>query len=239
MRGKGYDYWALGHVHATEIVCREPWVVYPGNTQGRHIREMGAKGCTLVTVEDEAISQRFIALDVMRWDTLTLDIDGLPDLEALLDVAKLDLRQRLAGSENRALAARVQVQGSGPLHHQLALQPETVEQQLRGVAVEATNGRAWIEKIEFRTRPLLDLDRIAERDDPIGLLVRELRRLATDETALRAVADEALSELRRKLPAELREDRDALGLDTVDALLELLGEVEADLLARLSGDEGV
>ncbi|MDG4560630.1 MAG: DNA repair exonuclease [Candidatus Competibacter sp.] len=238
LRGKGYDYWALGHVHAAEIVCREPWVVYPGNTQGRHIREMGAKGCTLVTVEDEVISQRFIALDVMRWDTLTLDIDGLPDLEALLDVAKLDLRQRLAGSEDRALAARVQVRGSGPLHRQLALQPETVEQQLRGVAVEATNGRAWIEKIEFRTRPLLDLDRIAERDDPIGLLVRELRRLATDEAALRAVADEALGELRRKLPAELREDHDALRLDTADALLELLGEVEADLLARLSGDEG-
>ncbi|MEZ5578221.1 MAG: hypothetical protein R3F40_01590 [Candidatus Competibacteraceae bacterium] len=209
-----------------------------GNTQGRHIREMGAKGCTLVTVEDEAISQRFIALDVMRWDTLTLDIDGLPDLEALLDVAKLDLRQRLAGSEDRALAVRVQVRGSGPLHRQLALQPETVEQQVRGVAVEATNGRAWIEKIEFRTRPLLDLDRIAERDDPIGLLVRELRRLATDEAALRDVADEALSELQRKLPAELREDRDALRLDTADALLELLGEVEADLLARLSGDEG-
>ncbi len=238
LRGKGYDYWALGHVHAAEIVCREPWVVYPGNTQGRHIREMGAKGCTLVTVEDEAISQRFIALDVMRWDTLTLDIDGLPDLEALLDAAKLDLRQRLAGSEDRALAVRVQVRGSGPLHRQLALQPETVEQQLRGVAVEATNGRAWIEKIEFRTRPLLDLDRIAERDDPIGLLVRELRRLATDEAALRAVADEALGELRRKLPAELREDHDALRLDTADALLELLGEVEADLLARLSGDEG-
>ena len=40
------------------------------------------------------------------------------------------------------------------------------------------------------------------------------------------------------MPAELREDHDALRLDTADALLELLGEVEADLLARLSGDEG-
>ncbi len=238
LRGKGYDYWALGHVHAAEIVCREPWVVYPGNTQGRHIREVGPKGCTLVTVEGGVISQQFIALDVMRWDTLTLDIDGLPDLDALLDVARLDLRQRLAGSEDRALAVRVQVRGSGPLHRQLASQPETVEQQLRAIAIEATNARAWIEKIEFRTRPLLDLDRIAERDDPIGLLVRELHRLATDEEALRAVADEALGELRQKLPAELREDRDALRLDTADALLELLGEVEADLLARLSGDEG-
>jgi len=236
LRGKGYDYWALGHVHAAEIVCREPWVVYPGNTQGRHIRDMGAKGCTLVTVEDEAISQRFIALDVMRWDTLTLDIDGLPDLEALLDVAKLDLRQRLAGSEDRALAARVQVRGSGPLHRQLALQPETVEQQLRGVAVEATNGRAWIEKIEFRTRPRLDLDRIAERDDPVGLLVRELRRFAADPALLRAVAEETLGELLQKLPVDLR---DASRLNDADILIELLDEAEAELLARLSGEEGV
>ncbi len=238
LRGKGYDYWALGHVHAAEIVCREPWVVYPGNTQGRHIREAGPKGCALVTVEGGVISRQFIALDVMRWDTLMLDIDGLPDLDALLDVARLDLRQRLAGSEDRALAVRIQARGSGPLHRQLASQPETVEQQLRGVAIEATNARAWIEKVEFRTRPLLDLDRIAERDDPIGLLVRELRRLAANEEALRAVAEEALGELRQKLPAELREGRDALRLDTADALLELLGEVEADLLARLSGDEG-
>ncbi|QQS53443.1 MAG: metallophosphoesterase [Candidatus Competibacteraceae bacterium] len=238
LRGKGYDYWALGHVHAAEIVCREPWVVYPGNTQGRHIREVGPKGCTLVTVEDGAISRQFVALDVMRWDTLSLDIDGLPDLDALLDAARLDLRRRLAGAEDRALAVRVQVRGSGPLHQRLAADREKLEQELRAVAIEASNGRAWIEKIEFRTRPLLDLDRIAERDDPIGLLVRELRRLAADEAALRAVATEALGELRQKLPMELREDRDALCLDTADALLELLGEVEADLLARLSGDEG-
>ncbi|MCB1823420.1 MAG: DNA repair exonuclease [Candidatus Competibacteraceae bacterium] len=238
LRGKGYDYWALGHVHAAEIVCREPWVVYPGNTQGRHIREVGPKGCALVTVEDEVISRQFVALDVMRWDTLALDIDGLPDLDALLDAATLDLRQRLAESEDRALATRVQVRGSGSLHQRLAADREQLEQELRAVAIEAGNGRAWIEKIEFRTRPLLDLDRIAERDDPIGLLVSELRRFATDEAALRAVADEVLGELRRKLPAELREDRDALRLDTASALLELLGEVEADLLARLSGDEG-
>ena len=153
-----------------------------------------------------------------------------------LDAAKLNLRQRLAESEDRALATRVQVRGNGSLHQRLAADREKWEQELRAVAIEVSNGRAWIEKVEFRTRPLLDLDRIAERDDPIGLLVRELRWLATDEAALRAAADDALGELRRKLPTELREDRDALRLDTADALLELLGEVEADLLARLSGD---
>jgi DNA repair exonuclease SbcCD nuclease subunit len=236
LRGKGYDYWALGHIHAAEVVCREPWVVYPGNTQGRHIRETGPKGCALVTVEDGEIIHQAIPLDVMRWETLALDIGGLPDLEALLEAAMLDLRQRLAEVGDRALAVRVQVRGSGPLHRRLAAQPESVEQELRSVAIEASNGRAWIEKIEFRTRPQLDLDRIAERGDPIGLLVRELRRFAADEALLRAVAGEALGELLQKLPTE---SRAGLGLDEADGLLELLGEVESDLLARLAGEESM
>ncbi len=239
LRGKGYDYWALGHVHAAEVVAREPWVVYPGNTQGRHIRESGPKGCALVTVADGAISHQFIALDVMRWDVLALDIGGMPDLDALLDVAMRDLRRRLAESDGRALAVRVQVWGSGPLHRLLAAQPETMERELRNAAIEASNARAWIEKIEFRTRPQLDLDRIAERDDPIGLLVRELRRLTADETLLRTVAGEALGELQQKLPVELRDGHDALRLQDADVLLELLGEVESELLARLSGEEGM
>ena len=49
LREKGYDYWALGHVHQREVLSAEPLVVFPGNTQGRHARETGAKGCILVT----------------------------------------------------------------------------------------------------------------------------------------------------------------------------------------------
>ena len=52
LRSKGYQYWALGHVHKREEVSQDPWIVFPGNIQGRHIRESGPKGCTLVTVDN-------------------------------------------------------------------------------------------------------------------------------------------------------------------------------------------
>ena len=235
LRGKGYDYWALGHVHTAEVVCRAPWVVYPGNTQGRHIRETGPKGCTLVTVEEGDITCQTLPLDVMRWATLTLELGDLPDTEAMLEAATLALQERQAEVGDRVLAVRVRLQGIGPLHRALAAQTETVEQELRSIASQAANGRAWLEKIEFRTRPQLDLDRIAERDDPIGLLVRELGRFAADASLLRAVAGEALSDLLPKLPADLRA---AARLDEAEGLLELLDEVKADLLARLAGEEG-
>ncbi len=47
---KGYDYWALGHIHARRVLSERPWIVFPGNPQGRHPKEPGPKGCTLVTV---------------------------------------------------------------------------------------------------------------------------------------------------------------------------------------------
>lgn len=237
LQGKGYDYWALGHVHAAEIVSREPWVVYPGNTQGRHIRESGAKGCSLVSVENGVVlDHRTIALDVMRWDTLLLDIAALPDLDSLLDAATVEIRRRLAQSDGRTLALRVRIAGSGPLHRMLAAQPETVEQQLRSAGIEASNAQVWIEKVELTTHPQLDLDRIAERDDPLGLLVRELRGLAADDVARSAVAEEAFRDLLQKLPVELREGANALRLDAPDVLAELLGEVEGKLIAHLSGE---
>ena len=66
---KGYDYWALGHVHTREVLHEhDPWIVFPGNIQGRHIRETGAKGCMVVTVEDgEVVEATHRNLDVLRW----------------------------------------------------------------------------------------------------------------------------------------------------------------------------
>lgn len=236
LQGKGYDYWALGHVHAAEIVAREPWVVYPGNTQGRHIRETGAKGCSLVSIANGTVDHRHLALDVMRWDTLPLDIAGLPDLDALLDAAAAGIRGRLAHAEGRSLALRVRIAGNGPLHAMLATRPETVEQQLRSLAIEASNAQVWLEKVESATRPSLDMARLAGRDDPLGVLVRELRTLAGDEAARMSLGEEALRELQQKLPLELREGPDALRLDAPDVLSSLLEEVEGELIAHLSAD---
>ena len=68
LTAKGYDYWALGHVHHRAVLHQNPDVVFPGIFQGRHIRETGPKGAYLVTVEDRAIVDlKLIYTDVVRW----------------------------------------------------------------------------------------------------------------------------------------------------------------------------
>ena len=65
---RGYDYWALGHVHAFEIVSRDPWIVYPGNLQARSVRECGEKGAVIVDVADGRVMEvnAFVS-DHARW----------------------------------------------------------------------------------------------------------------------------------------------------------------------------
>lgn len=58
---KGYDYWALGHVRARELVCEVPCVVFPINLQERHANETGPKGCELARTE---AADRLLALRV-------------------------------------------------------------------------------------------------------------------------------------------------------------------------------
>ena len=81
---KGYDYWALGHVHQREIVQKEPWIVYPGVIQGRHVREAGRKGCTLVALDHgRVVSVEHRDVDVLRWCRCQIDCAPAASLEGL------------------------------------------------------------------------------------------------------------------------------------------------------------
>ena len=78
---------AQAGVHAFEILHKDPWVAFPGNIQGRHIRETGPKGCLLVTVEDcDVVSVERRDLDVLRWHLCDIDVSG-----AVATAAKAEL----------------------------------------------------------------------------------------------------------------------------------------------------
>ncbi len=81
------------------------------------------------------------------------------------------------------------------------------------------------------------VDRFAAGDDPVALLVREIKALAQDQGTLTSFANDALRELKQKLPAELSQDEE-LRLDAPDVLRELLRDAEGELLARLAGQKG-
>lgn len=230
---KGYDYWALGHVHKREIVHRDPWIVFPGNTQGRTIRETGSKGCELVSVENGVGRVEHRALDVVRWELLEVDATGAADLFDIHGRFRERLAVALESTDGRTVAARVAIRGRCKAHREVLAAPEATRSQIRSVAMDESNGRVWVEKILLESQPELDMASLRIRDDPIGELARlaeSLKEGAADDLA--ALAAE-LADLKRKLPAELSEGAEAIALEDPAFLRRAIEQVEQSLIPRL------
>ena len=174
--GHGYGYWALGHIHARKILCRDPWIIFPGNIQGRHIRETGDKGATLVTVRGGVIAGvEHRPLDVVRWIQIDVDLTGAEDEDAAFARVRPVVGEALQAADGRLLAARVVLQGACSAHAALARSLGDTREMLRGEVLAAGGADAmWLEHVVLATRPALDITALRARADMVGLLMREI-----------------------------------------------------------------
>ncbi|HCZ15275.1 MAG TPA: hypothetical protein DHV85_11905, partial [Candidatus Accumulibacter sp.] len=102
---------------------------------------------------------------------------------------------------------------------------------------EASSGNAWLEKIRIQVTAPLDLPRLKERDDPIGLLIRSISALEEDPKALNALAASVLGDLGQKIPPELRASDSIWALDSTTALAEALASAKERLLAAIAAED--
>jgi DNA repair protein SbcD/Mre11 len=225
----GYDYWALGHVHAAEEVSRDPYIVYPGNIQGRSVRETGPKGAMRVTVEDGRVARvERMTLDAARWGHALVDLAACADeLQAFARIEGA-LAAEHAGAEGRPLALRLTLTGATPLHARLAARRAAIEADLRAIAFRFSED-FWIESVKLATRAPAQRLQSAASDDTDALDVEALiARAAADPEYAQALAELA-GQIAAKAPAELREalpqDESALTQLAREARDRLWGEM--------------
>ncbi|WP_407460324.1 exonuclease SbcCD subunit D [Lactobacillus gallinarum] len=91
-----YNYFALGHIHARRNLSEKPWIVYSGNIQGRHINEMGAKGCYLGVIDENTkkTSIEFKTTGPILWQGVQVELDT--------QISKADLQNEIIASLNNA-----------------------------------------------------------------------------------------------------------------------------------------
>ena len=230
---KGYDYWALGHVHQREVLHRDPWVVYPGNIQGRHIREAGPKGCTLVSVEDgKVIAADHHDLDVLRWVRCEVDAAGAESAPEVLDLVLAKLEAETAQGVDCPLAVRLRVHGACGAHLELSMAPEHWVNEIRSLATDLSGGKIWLEKILFETTTEVNLDEMSARQDALGSLLRGIQDLSVNDRLLEDLQRE-FGDLHHKLPPELRFGEEAIKLDDRETYRQAMGDVKHLLLAHL------
>lgn len=233
---RGYAYWALGHVHTREVVSREPWIVFPGNLQGRDIGEAGAKGATLVTVRDGGIAEvEHRVLDVVRFAKVGVDVGGAEDEDAAFIRARSAIGGALRAADQRLLAARCVLSGASRAHAALSRSLADTREKLRNAILAAGGGDAvWLERVVVETRPALDVGALCERSDTVGRLAREI--VAGSEAELAPMVQDWVERLleRAGLLRSLLGEADPAVLTASGVLpAELIERAKAMLLARL------
>ena len=235
MRSKGYHYWALGHVHQQEFVTQEPWIVFPGCLQGRHIRETGAKGCVMVSVTDgEVSSVDPVALDVLRWVLCRVDASDALDRREVLNRAHAAMTNELAAAEGRILIMRIRLEGVSKAALALAADPERLAQQLKAIAAELGGDDVWVERVENAMTGKRELDEVLADDNPLAKLLSTIVATAPHTDAIEGLA-ELFEELRKKLPPEALDAEATPNLAAPETLERLVQEAKQMLVGRLLG----
>lgn len=192
LTAKGYQYWALGHVHEHAVLHTDPWVVFSGNLQGRHIRETGARGAMLVTAdEDRIVAAERIHTDVLRWHRLAVDVSTADDLHSAVRLVGSAFATLLeAESESRPMAVRVVLYGRSAAHGELFGSEAQLRAEILALVASLAGNRAWIEKVRVETIPSLDASAVRARADAIADLQTLLDEAPTDPALLASLTEE-------------------------------------------------
>ncbi|MBQ0917739.1 DNA repair exonuclease [Hydrogenophaga aromaticivorans] len=234
LHAKGYQYWALGHVHEFAQWSGTSTIVFPGNLQGRNIRECGRRGAVLVTVEDEEIvSIERILIDVLRWEHLQIDAS---ECEALEDVSRrigAALHTLLDMDAHVPRAVRVTVTGRTKAHGQLFGLEAQLRAEVLAQVASIGNERLWLEKVRVQTEALIDAENLPERMDAFTDLKEILSAAAVDPDFITMLQAE-LAPFAAKTPLDLQPLVPLLEKIRQSDLKTLIDEVAPGLLAHLA-----
>ncbi|MFN3190952.1 MAG: exonuclease SbcCD subunit D [Aureliella sp.] len=237
LENAGYDYWGLGHVHirSESSLSSKCFIGYSGNTQGCHIRESGAKGCNLVTVQDNKLTNvEFVATDRFRWHEIDLDISQVGELHELEDILHAEGSQLAAIADGRPMGVRVNLVGDSTLHSELT-RPSVRDNLMRLVMEQLEQqGDFWLEALKVRSSPA-NTRKLENIELPVQYLTR-VTESARIQPELRSHLREELEELLKKVRHELGQNSMGSDIESEECFDRYLRDAENQLIAGLLGE---
>jgi exonuclease SbcD len=237
LAAKGYDYWALGHVHEHAVLMESPKVVFPGNLQGRNIREQGPRGAVLVEVDDSGrMEMERLLVDVLRWKTLEVDVSSCQDLPEVSRHVGREIesfRQQMGPLPH---AVRIALTGKTQAHGQLFGLGAQLREQILAQLAALDSEDFWLEKVEVQTSSPVDESSYLLRSDALADLHAIIGEAAHDSDFMAGLTAE-LEQILKKGPPELIDEAPALQALRDGRLHELLAVVGPGLLDYLAEGE--
>ena len=174
----GLDGWLLGHIHKPDVLTAASPNGYLGSLTGMDRGESGPRGPWMITVGDGRIADvDHLQLAPLRWEALDVDLDGISEpAEArerlLAEVVELD--GGLASLPAAPNAAGLSVTLTGRTGFGSAALDQFSREDRDELHTGAAGTRYFIVSAHLDTRPEIDLEDLAGRPDPGGLLAARL-----------------------------------------------------------------
>lgn len=202
LKSKNYDYWALGHLHQNQIVTTSPFIIYSGSIQGRQVKELGVKGCYLITVEDQEVKKiDFCPLSTAIWQKKEINLTEVRHLSSLKIVFLQLLDALLKETKEPILILRLIFNGENRLEKSISAHLEEWMHTFYCWIAEHTTRKVYLER-------LVDLSKTKSNksEDSLNSFARPFLDDITSEEKKEAVMSlctkgwEALS---KKIPEEV------------------------------------
>ena len=199
----GLHGWLLGHIHKPEpdrLSAPSP-SGYLGSLTGLDRGEPGPHGPWLITLVDGRITEvEHLQLAPLRWETLAVGLDGIGEPAEARDrllAAVQSLDAKLAALPAAPAAVGLTIEFTGRTRLGDAAHQEIAEDDLHDLHAGAAGTRYFIHRVESATQPEIDLEELARRRDPVGLLAAHL--LSLDRTGGDADRKQLLGGARQRL----------------------------------------
>jgi len=196
----GYQYWALGHCHEYEVLSSDPPIIFPGNLQGRSIRECGPKGAVIVEVEDGQVSSfTRLHLAKIQWALISADLSEATSETEVFEAIRGEIQKEVNLAAGTPIVFRMVLWGSTPLHRILHGEPGRVVDEVLAAASHCSDA-IWLESVKVQTSEPVTIS--AGQDSPLAAIdLKTMLDSLRESPEVLTEARAAIASIKGKLPA--------------------------------------
>ncbi|WNF24002.1 DNA repair exonuclease [Mesobacillus jeotgali] len=216
---KDYDYWALGHIHKKELLSQQPYVVYPGNPQGRNRKEIGEKGAYIVHLTEAGSEASFFETAGVIWDETVIDAQDSLSFNALYEncLNIIDGRRR----EGKGVLLDIRIKGLNSSHTDVIEKITSGELlELLQEAEKEEESFVWVHRLKFTEDIVVDRAQLIKQSDFYQELFSTIEEYDDLRNSLSPLFQH--SQARRHLELMSERDKEELVEDAERILLQLL-----------------
>ncbi len=188
-----FDAWLLGHVHERKIFSEaDPLILYPGNIQGRHIREAGKRGGYLISFHEmEAPQADFLPVSQVLWQTGETHIDGLEDLDALVERIDQDFENLIRSDVDvEAWVVRWNISGQGILQKEIDKMGVGYLMEILQERWQTRSPSVLIERMSDSCKASQNIKEIRKQDNFLSMVIEAADQLFEEDNERTAIREQ-------------------------------------------------